>query len=298
MKNGLKNNSVTTALLLLSLILFRGINGFAAETTLSDPDHISTGYEFRGVSDVRLGETFGYGNFSFGAMADIRNEKQFNSEIIPNHNWRGFLFLYFTTPLNSILTNKEKITLTCGIEHESAHPTGGLNDAAGGAYDRIYDGTYRNINMNSLMTRLSGSYSYFTFTGDAQFYYGRNTPELPVNKLTWSEGVSGSVEFRYPVKGDCFFFISLFDRYIFQGGEKTSGNIYFDTDSGTIARYTEYPVINNINTVSIKTGLLFGEIIPFRNISVYCGFLYGSIYGFIDSREKRAVYSIGIEVLH
>ena len=299
MRNGSTKPVKIILLCAFVIALFCSSKNYASEAALSDPDHISTGFEYSGVSGVKLGDTFGYGNFLSGGMADIRNESRFNREIIPNHNWRGFLFLYFNYPRNY---DKDTSRLTFGYEHESAHPTGGLIDDTGEAYARIYDGTYRNINMNSFLLRLSRSYGTgydLTFTGDTQFYfYGRNTPELPVNKLTWSEGVSGSLEFRYPVSDNTGFFISLFDRYIFQGRKKIKANIYTGTDSGVETVYRDYPVINNVNTLSVKTGVVAGNIIPGRYISLYCGFLYGNICGFVDSRDTRTVYSIGIEILH
>lgn len=279
------------------VIIFYSHDVSAADTVLSDPDHISTGVEYRGVTDVRLGDTFGTEFFSFGAMAEIRNESRFNQGLLPNHNWRGFVFIYSDYALSE---NKEFLKLTCGFEHESAHPTMGLNDNNDKAYDKIYDGTYRNINMNSLLLRVSstsGSGYTLTLTGDMQFYFkSRNTPELPVNNLAWSEGISGGFDFRYPLRGDTDIFISGFDRYIFHSRTKVYGNIYYDSPSGVETRYESYPVINSTNTISIKTGIVLSNLMDNRKISIYTGVLYGNIYGFVDSREKRTVYSIGIEI--
>ncbi len=289
------------ALLVLIIILSAIYSDhlYAAETVLSDPDHISTGFEYRGSPDIKLGDTFGVSGFTFGGMADIRNESRFNQGILPNHNWRGFVFAYYN---GSLTDDTDLLNLTVGFEHESAHPTMGFNDGNDQAYDKIYDSTYRNINMNSLLLRLnsrSGSGYALTLMGDAQFYFSsRNTPELPVNELTWSEGVSAGFEFKYPISSYAEFFISGFDRYIFQSRYKTKGNIYYDTGSGVETRLENYPVINNTNTVSAKTGFIFGNVIDNRKVSIYCGILYGNIFGFVDSREKRTVYSIGIEIFH
>lgn len=270
---------------------------YAAETVSADPDHISTGLEYRGTPDARIGDTFGYKRVMLGGMAEIRNESRFNQGALPNHNWRGFAFLYYNHPLEE----NGLLTLTSGVEHESAHPTMGLNDGNNSAYDKIYDSTYRNINLNSFLLRLNGftgSGYTLNFICDIQFYYGRNTPELPVNRLAWSEGFSGGIEFRYPVYENLEFFISGFDRYIFQSRKKSSSNIYHDTVYGAETRYEEYPVINDTNTVSLKTGFTLNSLIPGRKASVYFEILYGNIYGFVDSREKRTVYSAGIEVSH
>ncbi len=279
------------------LIIIYSLNASAADTVLSDPDHISTGLEYRGVTDIRVGDKFGPDIFTFGGMAEIRNESRFNQGLLPNHNWRGFVFINSSYSLSE---NEEFLKLTCGFEHESAHPTMGLNDGNDKAYDKIYDGTYRNINMNSLLLRLSstsGSKYSLTFTGDMQFYFkSRNTPELPVNDLTWSEGISGGFEFKYPLRGDTDLFISGFDRYIFQSRKKINGNIYYDSAAGVETRNESYPLINSVNTLSAKTGFIFSNLIDNRKVSIYLGILYGNIYGFVDSREKRTVYSLGIEI--
>ncbi len=297
-KTDIKRKTLKTLFILNVLCCF-GTDLIAADTVLSDPDHISTGFEFRGTPNIRLGDTFGYGDFTFGGMADIRNESRFNQGLLPNHNWRGFVFLYYD---KSLTENKDLLKITGGFEHESAHPTMGFNDGNNKAYDKIYDSTYRNINLNSVILRLSstsGSWYALTLLGDIQFYFSsRNTPELPVNELSRSEGISGGFEFRYPVGSSSNFFISGFDRYIFQSRYKTAGNIYYDTDSGVQTRLENYPLINNTNTVTAKTGFIFSNLIQDRKISVYCGILYGNIFGFTDSREKRTVYSIGIEIFH
>jgi len=290
---------IIVSLSIITLSAFCSTYVSAADAVLSDPDHISTGIEYRGTPQARIGDTLSYNYFSFGGMAEIRNEERFNQGALPNHNWRGFVFLYFNQPLAD---EENKLVLTAGFEHESSHPTMGFNDGNDTAYEKIYDGTYRNTNMNSFLLRLCstlGTGYSLALSGDAQFYFcSRNTPELPENDLTWSEGFSGGFEFRYPISGNTDFFISGFDRYIFQSLKKVKGNIYHDTDSGVETRREEYPVINNTNTVSARTGLIFNDLIPGRKVSIYCGILYGNIYGFVDSREKQTVYSIGIEIFH
>lgn len=188
----------------------------SADTVISDPDHISTGIEYRGVPDIRLGDTFRWENIYFEGMAEIRNESRFNQGVLPNHNWRGFVSIYSG---NSLSESSEMLKLNYGFEHESAHPTMGLNDGNNSAYDKIYDSTYRNINLNSVMCRLSsssGSGYNLTLSGKMQFYFfSRNTPELPVNDLAWSEGVSGGFEFQYPLKEKIsFFYIRIRQIYI------------------------------------------------------------------------------------
>lgn len=279
----------------VTLFLLCCINATASQTVYADPDHTATGYEYRGVPDLRVGDSFGTGNLYMGGMVDIRNESRFNQKVLPNHNWRGFAFICYEYP-----DFIKSWPLTIGFEHESAHPTMGYNDNNDSAYDKIYDGTYRNINLNSFLLRFNhktGSGYTLAFTGDLQFYFlSRNTPENPINELTWSEGASGGVEFLYPLTADCGMYLSVFDRYIFRGKEKVTADIYYNTDTGTEKRSSSYPLINSVNTVSARAGLIFSSVFTERKLNVYCGILYGNIYGFVDSREKRTVYSIGIEI--
>lgn len=271
------------------------IDTYASPTVHADPDFIATGFEYRGVTDLRLGDSFGTGNINAGGMVDIRNESRFNQKLLPNHNWRGFAFIHYSLP-----ELVKELPLTMGFEHESAHPTMGFNEGNDCAYDKIYDGTYRNINLNSFMMRfnyLAGSDYIMAFTGDVQYYFlSRNTPENPVNELTWSEGVSGGVDFIYPITHGADIYLSVFDRYIFRGQRKVTADIYYDSDSGVDKRSVSYPLINSVNTVSARIGFTFRDIITDRKVDIYCGILYGNIYGFVDSREKRTIYSIGIEI--
>ncbi len=295
----MQNKSSVFFSFILTIIILCTCNSLIADTIVSDPDHISTGIKFSGVPAATVGDSFNWAPFSLGAMAEIRNEEKFNQGALPNHNWRGFLFFYYE---KFLIKKKSMIKFTSGFEHESAHPTMGLNDWGNDAYDGIYDGTYRNINMNSILLRLSrtsGSGYSLTLTGDMQFYfYSRNTPELPERDLAWSEGFSGGFEFRYPAGRNTDFFISGFDRYIFRSKEKAEGSIYYDSGSGLETRDENYPVINSVNTISAKAGFIFSNIIPDKKISICCGFIYGNIYGFVDSREKRKVYTIGIELFN
>lgn len=297
LRPGIEINIILHPFLLALLIILSCFNINASGTVLSDPDHISTGIEYRGVTNARVGDSFHYECFSLGAMAEIRNESRFNQKILPNHNWRGFAFLYLE---DFIGFNENTFFFTAGFEHESAHPTMGLNDGNDSAYDKIYDGTYRNINLNSFMLRLCGIHdkkNFITFNIDAQIYFqSRNTPELPVNELSRSEGISGGMEYKRNLADNMEFFISFYDRYIFRSRKKIRADIYYNTDSGAETCYTDYPVINNMNTVSAKTGLVFSNLIRDRKLSVYCAVLYGNIYGFVDSRDKRRVYSAGIEI--
>lgn len=266
----------------------------------ADPDYVATGIEFRGVPAVKIGDDIGFDRFSIGGMIEVRNEERFNQEALPNHNWRGFVFAYYGLPVFSRGTGYG--VLSAGFEHESAHPTMGLNEPASDPHQKIYDGIYRNINMNSFLLRychtIEGSY-ILKLIIDSQFYFAsRNTPELPYTDTGWSEGVSGGAEYSFPLSVSWEIFVSVHDRYIFRGRSESRRDVWFSEGGSAVLKNVSYPVINSVNTVTLKTGTTFNTGCDGVMLSVYGSVLYGNIYGFVDSRDKRLQYAIGIELVH
>jgi hypothetical protein len=282
-------------LLAAAFMLFRS-ETYAASLR-ADPDFIATGFEWRGVPDVRLGDTIKFSSFSFGGMIDIRNEERFNQDLFPNHNWRGFVFAHYEYQLFSRDNNSG--SLTGGFEHESAHPTMGFIEPTDDPHQMIYDNVYRNINLNSALLRYSHSYkkSYtLNFTCDLQFYFiSRNTPELPYTDSGFSEGISGGAEILIPVSGSSEFFVSIFDRYIFRGDTESRRDVYFSEGGSVVQKNVLYPVINSVNTITMKTGITIHEAVPDGKVSLYYSILYGNISGLVDSRENRLQHAIGVE---
>ncbi len=271
-----------------------------ASTLSADPDHIATGIEYHGTPSVRIGDDLQFGLFVLGGMIEVRNEERFNQGLFPNHNWRGFFFAGFDCPLFTGGTSSGIITTR--FEHESAHPTMGFNEPTDDPYQMIYDGTYRNIDLNSFMLRYSHTISgscILRLTCDLRFYFlSRNTPELPYTDKGWSEGISGGAEFTAPLAGPCDFFVSVFDRYIFRGGKEFRGDVYFSEGGVPVQKNVSYPVINSVNTVSLKSGVTLHDDDPGVKLSVYLSVLCGNIYGFVDSRDNRTQYAAGIEIVY
>lgn len=263
----------------------------------ADPDHISSGYEFRGTPCVRIGDSFTIPRVSLGAMIEVRDEEQFNQAALPNHDWRGFFSVYGRF---EIFSGNDSLTLVeTGYEHESAHPIAGLTEPYRNLYDTIYDGTYRSINLNSAMLRVrhsAGDGYALNLMFDTQLYFfSRNTPELSCGDLGWSGGVSGGAEIILPVTPLMEVFFSVFDRYIFRGPVEKKGPVWEKQGGSFVQVERLYPVMNEVNTVTARTGIMLVDIVPGWTISVYCGFLHGNMFGFTDSRDTRNVYSAGIE---
>jgi len=264
----------------------------------ADPDRIATGFEFRGSPAVRVGDRVQIGPFDAGGMVEVRNEERFHQEALPNHNWRGFAFACFSRDLYG--GEFFRASITGGYEHESAHPTGGLGSDGGSAHEAIYDGIYRNINLNSLMVRLAGEAGRrcaLRLSADYQYYFlGRNTPELPGDELGSSHGLSGGVELSLPVADGMKVFVSAFGRRIFQGPDDETGEVYVESGGEVRKSTVSYPLINGVSTVSARCGLSAENLVPHGTVSLCFGILHGNIFGFVDSRERRTVYSIGVEI--
>ncbi len=270
----------------------------AAVINYADPDLISMGYEYYGSPSIKIGDYVEFHNFRLGGFIETRNEDRFEQGPLPNHNWRGFGFLRYFQELYQGDVNR--MTLMAGFEHESAHPTGGFHENNDEAYEMIYDEMYRNINLNSFSLGIGGSTTgrvRLRYLSDYRVYvFSRNTPELHDNALTQSHGISAGLELLAGISSSVELFVSLFDRRIFAGDKHRPDWIYYDENGVTVTRYQSYPVINDINTVVLKTGILLHREGGARTLCLYGKVLYGNIYGFVDSREERLVFSAGIEL--
>ncbi len=272
---------------------------FASQFLLADPNLVSTCLEFSRTPAGKIGDTLHIKSISLGGFIQTRNEARFHQGALPNHNWRGFAFVNYTYSFPE--WNSFTPALALGMEHESAHPTGGFYEENDEAYEMIYDGLYRNINMNSI--RLSPILRCL-FVGtldvrlDYQLYlFSKNTPELHNTALTHGHGFSGGIDAVFPLSQDYALFVSAFFRYIFESASHRNDWIYHNQNGMVVQVYEEYPVINSMRTISLKAGLIFQHIAPGRTISLFTRVLYGNPYGFIDSRENRLVIAAGMELL-
>ena len=53
-----------------------------------------------------------------------------------------------------------------------------------------------------------------------------------------------------------------------------------------------------MNTVVVKAGYAVPLSKLHRTVSVYGAALYGNTFGFVDSRERRTVWSVGVTLSH
>ena len=283
----------------LFVLIFAMPAGAIAESSLADPDCLSSLVEYNGTPAVKLGDYYSWRTLSIGGFIAVRNEKRFNQGVLPNHAWRGFLSL--SNAFRLIEREKMDMFLDLGFEHESAHPAGALG-TGDDAHEMIYDNIYRGINLNSILLRFRphlGQDKNIRLFIDYQLYFlSRNTPELPGTDLSWSNGLSGGIGYSREIFASLSAYVSVFDRIIFQGPGKSRGSVYYNQGDDVVAREVDYPLVRRINTVSVKAGVIHPLSQGGRSAGFYIRYLYGNPFGFVDSRENRHEMAIGMELLH
>jgi hypothetical protein len=271
----------------------------AVQFIMADPNTPSTCMEYSHVMWAKIGDALAINGFALGGFLEARNEKRFHQGALPNHNWRGFAFLNYAHSFS--VTEEASPGIIVGFEHESAHPSGGFYEENDEAYEMIYDGLYRNINLNALrVSPFLRIAPRFTFLFRADYYlflFSKNTPELHDTALTHGHGISGGIDFIYPYTNAFAFFISVFSRHIFESERHRSDWIYRDQHGTVVQSWEEYPMLNSVTTYSLKAGILVREIAQGRKLAVFARILYGNPYGFIDSREHRLMFAVGVELL-
>lgn len=279
-------------------------NLYGDNTVYSDPDYIRTMMEWtsEAVPVISIGDDIEYRRFLIGGMVEVRNERRFNQEIFPNHNWRGIG--KFQALLLKHQRKDWQFSIYSDLRHESAHPTMGIVENTVKACEMIYDHNYRRMILNALSVGSSiirsKAKDLFTFQGYFHFFFlSKNTPELTGSKLGEGFGISAGSQWQHTINNAPLdFYISLYGRHIFNSKKRAQGKLYSGEGSELIETVVLYPVIHHVNTISIQSGLLhqFGK--KGRKAGVFLKYLYGNPFGFIDSRDKRSIASMGFEFYH
>jgi hypothetical protein len=272
-----------------------------AETRIgADPDFICSGYSWSGVAQLSLGDLIAIKGISLGGMVVIRNEARLNQGLLPNHSWRGFVHAGYR--IAPAAFTKRELAIVAAFEHESTHPTMGIEEPPHTCYDMVYDGSYRRYLLNSLLIRIEKSWTLRHFVVmakiDYQFYFfSKNTPELATQTPAQGNGVSLAAEARVPIRRT-YAFVSVFDRCIARGHATDVGEVHFNSRSGIVGQRVRWPIMAEMNTVVVKAG--YAVPIPKlrRTVSVSGSLLYGNVFGFVDSRERRTVWSMGVALSH
>lgn len=284
----------------ISVLVFLGL-AYCRNILYADPDFIRSAIAAASekTPQLNIGQHVCWKRICLGGMVEIRNESRFNQKIFPNHNWRGTAIIDYL--ILSHETATKQVNSYLNLFHESAHPTMGIFEETENAYELIYDHKYRTMVLNSInwaasyrQDLLSGL--FLTQIGVNIYLLSKNTPELTGKKLTHGYGFNGGFQWEYPFLKKNRIYLSFFNRVIFKGKVKSEGNIYFGSGKHLAEKTVKYPVINKTYTLSLKSGVnrLIGS--TDMKLGIFTHFIYGNPYGFIDSRDKRSVLRVGVEV--
>jgi len=284
------------ALFVLPLVM-PGFVCMAYEQIAADPELIASGAEFGRTHSVRAGDRFTVGGFDIGGFVETRNEPQFNQGVLPNHNWRGFVSALYSFPI--IRDMQFSTILFTGIEHESSHATMGIVEETRDPYAMIYDHKYRKHSINGIQFGaqlvMFDQVNRLALQARGILYFcSKNTPELPGLDLTQSGGMSLGGVYRHLFGRRIGCFVSAHGRLIFRGSAERSEEVYVEDGDGMALRRLSYPIMNRIGTVNLQAGLTMPLFEARRFFDVYVKYLYGNIYGYVDSRDKRHVVALGM----
>ncbi|MDO5576343.1 MAG: hypothetical protein Q4F84_04635 [Fibrobacter sp.] len=250
---------------------------------------------------VNIGQQFFVKRLYFGGMVEIRNEPRFNQKVFPNHNWRGTAVLGYSVWSYANETKyPDSIELYIDLFHESAHPTMGIAEETRNAHELIYDHQYRTMMLNSFNCAAayvkSFPHSFISAQMRLNFYFlSKNTPELDGDALTQGYGFDAGVQWNQNLSAKNSVYVSFHNRLIAKSKNEAKGKVYFGNGIQLTEKTLSYPSINQVYTISLKTGFnhSFGK--TGANFGVFTHFIHGNPYGFVDSRDKRSVLRFGIE---
>ena len=263
----------------------------------ADPDLMGTGAEFHGTLQMKAGDRISFGMVDLGGFVEVRNEPRFNQGLFPNHNWRGFISGSVSYPL--IREMQGTLILFSGLQHESAHATMGIVESTIDPYAMIYDHQYRKFILNALPVGaeliMYDAVQRLVIRGCGSWYFlSKNTPELSGLDVSNSGGITLNGEYRNQVARYLSCYLSVHERFIFRGSGRRNGEIYIPGDDGPEVQRRSYPIISRSNTITVTAGISLPLFEARRQCDVYVRFLYGNIYGYVDSREQRAMVAAGV----
>ena len=296
----MKNTSQSRYVILLLVVVTLNHTLFAETFLKANPDYFSSGFSLttRGIPSVKVGDVVMLGRVLIGGMVEARNEARFNQALLPNHNWRGVCRV--ETGLFEHSQARTRLALTVNLSHESAHATMGIRESTQKALELIYDDVYRQMILNALS--LSGTVyhnssqaGFYTRVDGHFFFLSKNTPELAGSRLGFGSGFSLGLEYFYRLIHHTGCYVSIHDRFILQSSATDDGYLHTGNNDSLKNQLTTYSIINQTNTVVVKGGISIGLGTTSKALDLYVRILYGSIYGFVDSRDIRFVTSLGLE---
>ncbi|MGL1902681.1 MAG: hypothetical protein OCC49_11130 [Fibrobacterales bacterium] len=230
-------------------------------------------------------------SITLGGMIEVRNDTHFNQSALPNHSWRGNLLIGFDSVFVGPDFGKYKSVVAVYGIHQSAHATMGIQEDISNPSYEIYDGTYRQSNLNALVIQLNikSSVQFQWYGSGLGYVYSKNSPELPGSQKDVSFGVRTGARWEKSVVAHGGLFMCAKFEYIAEGTKKVKGWIA-DTDG---LEEQAYPVISDQYRISSGIGFIyygFEMVVP----SLYSSYSYGSRSGYYDSRERLHLFRLGL----
>lgn len=283
-----------TQLFLITLItICFASHGYSSNEIVANPEFISSGLEWNGTASMRIGDHYNFHHFVFGGMIEVRNEERFDEGVFPNHNWRGFFLTEY-----SLFKLSSSFNVALGFEHESAHPTMGIETVPKTEYQYIYNEQYRRYSMNSFTLSLVKTFDFWGMINTWKiknhfFFYSTNTPEIyDGDAYAQSFGFDFGTSFEYLFKRSSLFLSLYLNTQLDSKGMKTGDRWISDGDSFTIEYITE-PVIQSSPTFNSRLGWNFPIVNKSLSVKLYTQYRWGHPRGFVDSREVRKDFGFG-----
>ncbi|MGL1935545.1 MAG: hypothetical protein OCD01_11010 [Fibrobacterales bacterium] len=240
---------------------------------------------------VSLAKKINLSQVTIGGMIEARNDTHFNQSILPNHCWRGNLVVGFDSVLVGPEFGEYKSFIGVYGVHQSAHATMGIQEDISDPSYQIYDGTYRQSNLNALSLQMNivSSQGLQWHGSGLGYFYSKNTPELPGLHKDISFGVKSGVHWQIKMyRSLSFFGAGTFD-YIAEGSKKVVESIA--VEGGLEKR--AYPVIAEQYRIAFRTGITYYRK-EVKLLSLYSGYSYGCRSGYYDSRERLHLFRLGL----
>lgn len=267
------------------------------EQIASDPDRIATVFEYSSTLSLKTGDQAAFGPCLVGGFIETANEPQLGSGTLPNQRWRGFFSAQYTHPLIELM--QQSYVLSVGIEHSSSYGSLRMQQPTSNTALLIYDGTIRNSILNAIpigvKAYLFDQHNRLSLQGRYLFYVNsKNTPELSGVTRAAGHGFSAGFLYRYINHDHRSYFLSGNDRFIFKSHATAEEYLYTQHNNSIVPVITASPVIEQSHTFTLTTGVSTPLYRIRRSLSLYCRYLTGSGYGFIDSRVRESTVSVGI----
>jgi hypothetical protein len=243
-----------------------------------------------------VGDRLGVERFWMAGFIEARNQKEFSQEVLPNHQWRGFLRAESDWTL--LRSQGYRIRIPVAYFHESGHATAGMFVDGESPTHEIWDGVYRNVHLNALESGIlfesQGPLQWFVDARSQFYFYSRNTPEARNLQSSLGGGASLAMEGRWNMDEKNGLFVSGFARVLGEGADRVKTAVNFWGITGIEKRTVDYPIIARVWSVSVATGYVRYIQTARREIALFGQYFEGYPGGYADSRQHERRFAVGL----